>query len=482
MVLDQIDEKHAMIQQIAEKYKGNENELVEIIGKVRFVAHSFAFLSNSLIFSNYFHGQKSLLDGLKSMETILNSEICSTELRRSYHGVVIDKLKGKNDYDYPAVGVLAGPRLFHHIVDNAAVATKLIRLFNENEFSGEIFFMTLSEIKQAGNIDSLLGLDRPAPPDPFFGEDNESFISCIPAYYERIKLVDMQNACAHELRTLDYKLDNLNEHIQATELEIRASIDLRVRFKRDMNEMKSIIDVLDDLELKVKTKATQKARIVNELNDLAQRKLQLEAERKLALLMPDEQNAVDDIRRKIDAIAIVYRQNMTDMNELRTRRDNLSKFIETYLKPKQRDLDDVSVSYTTQSELLDRDSSELDDTIAALNEFESKLTALNEKIEEDNCETATILAEQQQQRKRKKELIAEINNNIQENIRLKAEQNRLNDELAQFENDSVTAMPDIDENIAVLNGSEVIFVIHRVFRRKHCILFVIFSWNKNWKK
>lgn len=385
------------------------------------------------------------------MEALLHSEKCSPELRRSFHGLVIDGLKHENSNNDPAVGALAGPRLFHHIVDDAGVATQFIRLFNENQFPGEIFFITLDE------INNLLDFEKAVPPDPFYGEFHDSFISCIPPYRERTSLIGMQTTWAHELRTLDYKLDSLNRCVETTEQEIQASRNLYEHFKRDMNEIKLLSVALNDLEAKVKTKATKKAKIAKELNTLKQRKLQLEAERKVALLMPDEQAAVDDVRRQIDAIAIVYRQNMNAMNQVRTRRSNLNHFIETHLKPKQRDLDEVSMSYITQTELLERDSSELEDTTAAINESETELIALDKRMEQLNHDSAKISAELQQHRKRKKDVSAEFNADAEEKIRLMTERNRLNAELAKLGDDLTSAMPLVDESIAALTITEVNF-------------------------
>lgn len=411
-----------------------------------------------LIFSNnYLHGSKSLFEGLRSMEAILFSDKCPAELRDGCHGLVIDKLKSENNYNDPAVGVLAGPRLFHHIVDNAVIATRLIRVFNENQLPGEIFFITLEDINSAGDVDALLALDAASPPDPFYGDFHQSFLSCIPAYRERMELIGMQGASVHELRTLDYKLDCLNKSIEATDIDIQVSMEMRARFKQDMHEMKLIIDALDVLEAKVKSKATQKARIANELNDLVQKKLQLETERNVALLTPDEQIAVDDVRRKIDAIAVVYRQNVDAMNEMRTRRNNLSSFVENYLKKKQRDLDEVSMSYATQSELLDRDSSELDDSNETLNTSEATLSALNETIEELNHESATISVELQLYRKRRNKMNAESSVEFQERNRLVAERDRLNAELMSFGEESTPLLPETDENIATLTVEEVRF-------------------------
>lgn len=391
------------------------------------------------------------------MEAILHSEEYSTQLRSSCHGLVIDQLKRANNYDDPAVGVLAGPLLFHHVVDNTAAATQFIRLINENLLPGEIFFITLDGIKQAGGIECFLGLDEAPPPDPFYGEYHESFISCIPTYHELSELRDMQNACAHELRTLDYKLDSLNKTVEATELNIQASMDMYGRFKRDMAEMKVIIAALDEIETNMKGKAALKARTVNELNDLVQRKLQLETERKMTLLTPDEQGAVGDVRRRIDTIANVYRENVDAMNEMRTRRNNLNNFVEKYLKRKQRELDEISISYTTQSELFDRDSSELDDTIVVLNEYNADLATLDEKIDELNRESTKISAELQQQRKRKKDTQAKLNGHIEEKIRLMAEKNRFDAELAKFGDNLSIAMPEPDESVAALSAVEVKF-------------------------
>lgn len=391
------------------------------------------------------------------MEAILFSDKCPAELRDGCHGLIIDRLKSENNYNDPAVGVLAGPRLFHHIVDNAAIATRLIRVFNENQLPGEIFFITLEEIESIGDFDTLLGLDTAVPPDPFYGDFHQSFLSCMPAYRERMRLIDMKSACAHELRTLDYKLDCLNRSIQATDIDIQVSIEMRARFNQEMLEMKLTIDAVDDLEAKVKAKATQKARIANELNDLVKKKLRLETERKVALLTPDEQIAVDDVRRKIDAIAVDYRQNVDAMNEMRTRRNNLNCFIEKYLKRKQRDLDEVSMSYATQSELLDRDSSELDDSNETLNKSEAKLSALNETIEELNRESATISAELQLHRKRAKDMNAESSADFREKNRLVAERDRLKAELTSFGEEATPLLSEIDENIATLTVDEVRF-------------------------
>lgn len=466
LILDEIDKQNALRQQIAASCQEIENELMGIIGKVCVAIHSLT-ISSILTFSIDSHGQQSLFRGLKSMETILQSDKCPGELCDKYHGLIIDRLKRDNNYDDPAVGVLAGPRLFHHIVADVATATQFIRLFNENHSPGEIFFVTLDDIKMAGDVESLLGINTATPPDPFFGEHHDAFISCIPTYHERTHLTDMQSACALELVTLDYKLDRLNRSIEVNEHDLHLSLDLRERFKRDMVEMRLMSDVLDDIELKMKAKATIKAKYVDELNRMVQRKLQLESERKIALLTPDEQVAVDGARRKLDVIAEKYRQNVLAMNETRSRRNNLDKFIETYLKRKQRELDEVSVSYASQTELLERDSSELDDSNATLHESEAELTALNETIDGLNRESAALGAELQQHRKRKKDAFAEVNSNVQEKIRLMAERDLLNAALAKCGGDVVTAMPAFDESIAALTVAEVIVDLLCPFSRRN---------------
>lgn len=387
------------------------------------------------------------------MERILDSENCSLELRHSHHGLVIDHVKSSNDD--AAVGVLAGIRLFHHIVKNASAATQFFRLINEEQLAGEIFFITLEEFNNSGDIDTLLSLDTITPPDPFYGELNETMVSCIPIYRERMKLIDMQNTSAHELSKLDYKLDSLMLSIQSTEKEIEAAMDSCERFKRDLTDTMLINRNLNDIEAKMKVKAMLKIKISDELHDLMQWKLRLESERKLTLLTPDEQRAVDDVRRKITAMADEYRKNVDAMNEKRAKRNHLNDFIEKFLKRKQRDLNDVSISYTTQAELLDRDTTALSDTITSISDLEANLNALTGNIEALNCISTAIATELQMQRKQKRDMSVEINAQVHEKSRLLNEINRLNAELAKFGADVTTAMPEFDENITELTAAEV---------------------------
>lgn len=92
---------------------------------------------------------RAILNGHDSVHKILNLFTNKGgdfgELTQYYYGPVIE-LFSCNENVYTAIEVIAGNRLFHHIVETDTVGTKILIEMNQQKLTGEVTFMPLNRL------------------------------------------------------------------------------------------------------------------------------------------------------------------------------------------------------------------------------------------------------------------------------------------------------------------------------------------------
>ena len=92
---------------------------------------------------------KTILNGRDSVAKVLQvfkerggqyEQIC-----RNYYGMLIENFDCGKDF-YTAVEMTAGNKLFHHIVENDKVGTKILQEMNKMKLPGEVTFMPLNRL------------------------------------------------------------------------------------------------------------------------------------------------------------------------------------------------------------------------------------------------------------------------------------------------------------------------------------------------
>jgi structural maintenance of chromosome 3 (chondroitin sulfate proteoglycan 6) len=92
---------------------------------------------------------KTILNGRDSVKKVLqifkerggNFE----QVARNYYGMLIENFDCGKEF-YTAVEMTAGNKLFHHIVDNDKVGTRILQEMNKMKLAGEVTFMPMNRL------------------------------------------------------------------------------------------------------------------------------------------------------------------------------------------------------------------------------------------------------------------------------------------------------------------------------------------------
>ncbi|KAK4336958.1 hypothetical protein RND71_043408 [Anisodus tanguticus] len=105
---------------------------------------------------------KTILNGRDSVKKVLQNFRERggqyAQIADSYHGQLIENFECSKDF-YTCVEMTAGNKLFHHIVDNDKVGTKILQEMNRLKLPGEVTFMPINrlhvkDIKYTNNPDA----------------------------------------------------------------------------------------------------------------------------------------------------------------------------------------------------------------------------------------------------------------------------------------------------------------------------------------
>lgn len=92
---------------------------------------------------------KTILNGRDSVRKVLSSFREKggqyAQIAKAYHGQLIENFDCNKDF-YTCVEMTAGNKLFHHIVDNDKVGTKILTEMNRLKLPGEVTFMPLNRL------------------------------------------------------------------------------------------------------------------------------------------------------------------------------------------------------------------------------------------------------------------------------------------------------------------------------------------------
>lgn len=92
---------------------------------------------------------KTILNGRDSVRRIL--QIFKErggqfeQITRNYYGMLIENFDCGKEF-YTAIEMTAGNKLFHHIVENDKVGTKILQEMNKMKLPGEVTFMPLNRL------------------------------------------------------------------------------------------------------------------------------------------------------------------------------------------------------------------------------------------------------------------------------------------------------------------------------------------------
>jgi len=91
---------------------------------------------------------KTILNGRDSVRKVLQSfkdKGQNSSISNAYHGQLIENFDCSKDF-YTCVEMTAGNKLFHHIVDNDKVGTKILTEMNRLKLPGEVTFMPINRL------------------------------------------------------------------------------------------------------------------------------------------------------------------------------------------------------------------------------------------------------------------------------------------------------------------------------------------------
>nr|XP_040575675.1 structural maintenance of chromosomes protein 3-like [Lepeophtheirus salmonis] len=98
------------------------------------------------------YSMRSLIMGISSMKKIYEELLESkSSLLDGFYGLLIDCLDHQENI-VQSVSAVAGTRLFYHVVSHLSIADKLLKLFKERNYQGEVYFISLDNLKSSVKI------------------------------------------------------------------------------------------------------------------------------------------------------------------------------------------------------------------------------------------------------------------------------------------------------------------------------------------
>lgn len=92
---------------------------------------------------------KTVLNGRDSVKKVLDifNERGSTfeQIAKNYYGMLIENFDCGKEF-YTAIEMTAGNKLFHHIVENDKVGTRILQEMNKLKLAGEVTFMPINRL------------------------------------------------------------------------------------------------------------------------------------------------------------------------------------------------------------------------------------------------------------------------------------------------------------------------------------------------
>ena len=92
---------------------------------------------------------KTVLNGRDSVKKVL--EIFNErggqyeQIAKNYYGMLIENFECAKEF-YTAIEMTAGNKLFHHIVENDKVGTRILQEMNKMKLAGEVTFMPINRL------------------------------------------------------------------------------------------------------------------------------------------------------------------------------------------------------------------------------------------------------------------------------------------------------------------------------------------------
>ncbi|CAB4069878.1 unnamed protein product [Lepeophtheirus salmonis] len=98
------------------------------------------------------YSMRSLIMGISSMKKIYEELLESkSSLLDGFYGLLIDCLDHQENI-VQSVSAVARTRLFYHVVSHLSIADKLLKLFKERNYQGEVYFISLDNLKSSVKI------------------------------------------------------------------------------------------------------------------------------------------------------------------------------------------------------------------------------------------------------------------------------------------------------------------------------------------
>lgn len=92
---------------------------------------------------------KTVLNGRDSVNKVLGffneSGGPNDHIAKNYYGMLIENFDCAKEF-YTAIEMTAGNKLFHHIVENDKVGTRILQEMNKRKLAGEVTFMPINRL------------------------------------------------------------------------------------------------------------------------------------------------------------------------------------------------------------------------------------------------------------------------------------------------------------------------------------------------
>ncbi|XP_066277071.1 structural maintenance of chromosomes protein 3-like isoform X1 [Branchiostoma lanceolatum] len=287
---------------------------------------------------------KAILNGMDSVHKILDMwrrDVHKKKVADGYHGTMIENFECDKNF-FTCVEVTAGSRLFYHIVDNADIATEILKEMNKRKMPGECNFMPLNRL-------DVRGTNYPETPDAL--------------------------PMINQLR-FDQKLNKAFQHVFGKTLICR-SMEVATQFARTQN--------LDCITLEG-DQVSRRGALTGGYYDTRKSRLDLQQTKvSLTQQLEAQETEYEIMKQKLDDIESRVTNVLSEMQKLETR-NSKNKAVYEQLRS------DVAYLNAERKRLL------LDDEIRemerSLNSQQSELEAMRSTTESLQAEMGTSLMSQ----------------------------------------------------------------------------------------
>ncbi|KAJ6216345.1 hypothetical protein RDWZM_007502 [Blomia tropicalis] len=414
---------------------------------------------------------KTVLNGRDSVNKVLETFNerggAYEQIAKNYYGMLIENFECEKDY-YTAIEMTAGNKLFHHIVENDKVGTRILQEMNKMKLAGEVTFMPINRLyardlvyPQTGDAITMISrLKFDKKHDTvmkfIFGKTlicrslevattlaRSSHLDCITldgdqvshkgsltgGYFDtrrsRLELHKSHSALMKEINNEKDKLDALHEKLSSVEQQINQIVSEMQRAetrnsknKDTFDKMKTDIRLLkDELATIERNRQPKERSLVSHESSLSsmeslQESLKSELQQDLLTqLSISDQQEVDRLNDEIRQLTQKNKEAFSKRMQLEAQKNKLENLLNNNLCRRRDELEAAlqEISVEDRRQKLDSESQEMNFISSRIDTVLEQMRALDDNIEKMAKKQKELQTEIERKKSEERETIERIN-------------------------------------------------------------------------